>query len=718
MNELLLRGCTTDSLLGYLKALGILRIIGTQLDREVRGLWRNESFVLRTVVDRSSLEQFFNERYAPTPVLNPWNKSAGFDGKAGDRPSALLDRVRGMHGERWKPIQSVLKTLDGLDVPAMRERMVKDDLIRYLRSALPDEGLPWLDAVVAVTNTKRSYSWLMGSGGNDGRLDFSVNFIERLLEITGDSKVADASALLRDALDGTADARALDGAAIGQFSLRHAGGANASSGFDAKSLVNPWEFVLVVEGAMLFSGGLVKRSSMEADPAFPFAFKSSPAGYASASRDEETRAEIWLPTWRGAASLGAVTKVFRDGRMDAPSDIGAKNAVSKLRTAGSGAEAAEAVLTRGADAGIEKFSRIVIAKRNGLAYGALYAGRVTAGADAVIRGISLGARRWVERVRWKGLEEPKVLDGLRSFDEALFAYARTRINDAPLRARALQDVIVALAAIDNACSRVREMRPLEFLPASLYQILDDDRSVEHRIARALAGLGGADLEFRLRFQIAPVRLDEKKRLVYDLKPHGSWIPVDARRSLGALYRQRVRMAGKGERSTLLSSSPASLDDAVAVLSGHVGGASWPHIARLVEAYAIVEPRSEPACRRSFDAEPIPAAFAVVRLALDHFVTLDERIIELLIARRGSEAVRLAAQRLRVLDDLPSNPREVGDTMIEDPIAFLAALAIPTTQEPPAYRALLEAALCSKVKGSESAQYLTHLNDAWKKQKGE
>ena len=50
-----------------------------------------------------------------------------------------------------------------------------------------------------------------------------------------------------------------DRAPIGQFFPGAAGGANATSGFDAASAVNPWDFVLMIEGALLFAATSVKR---------------------------------------------------------------------------------------------------------------------------------------------------------------------------------------------------------------------------------------------------------------------------------------------------------------------------------------------------------------------------------------------------------------------------------------------------------------------------
>lgn len=57
-NEILLAGCTPTPLANYLKALGVLRLLSVR-DPDVRGFWRGDRFVLRTVLDRAAIEHFF-----------------------------------------------------------------------------------------------------------------------------------------------------------------------------------------------------------------------------------------------------------------------------------------------------------------------------------------------------------------------------------------------------------------------------------------------------------------------------------------------------------------------------------------------------------------------------------------------------------------------------------------------------------------------------------
>jgi CRISPR-associated protein Csx17 len=56
-------------LAGYLKALGVFRLVAEQADTEARGFWRDERFVLRTRLSEHDLIQFFVDSYRPTPVV-------------------------------------------------------------------------------------------------------------------------------------------------------------------------------------------------------------------------------------------------------------------------------------------------------------------------------------------------------------------------------------------------------------------------------------------------------------------------------------------------------------------------------------------------------------------------------------------------------------------------------------------------------------------------
>src|SRR5690606_31182106 len=115
-------------------------------------------------------------------------------------------------------------------------------LLSELRGELSDDALDWLDAVVLLTDKRPKYPPLLGTGGNDGRLDFTNNFMQRLVAVidpdTGRARKG-ATELLRLALFAEMQP-GIPSASIGQFAPGMAGGPNQTAGFAAKAFVNPW----------------------------------------------------------------------------------------------------------------------------------------------------------------------------------------------------------------------------------------------------------------------------------------------------------------------------------------------------------------------------------------------------------------------------------------------------------------------------------------------
>jgi CRISPR-associated protein Csx17 len=134
-------------------------------------------------------------------------------------------------------------------------------------------------------------------------------------------------------------------APVGQFLPGTAGGANATSGFDAASAVNPWDFILMIEGALLFASASVKRleSAETGVLVYPFCVRQAGVGYASATSSDESasRAEMWLPIWtQRAVTASELSTIFSEGR----SQVGA-------RAARNGVDFARAVVGLGVDRG-------------------------------------------------------------------------------------------------------------------------------------------------------------------------------------------------------------------------------------------------------------------------------------------------------------------------------------------------------------------------------
>lgn len=179
---LCLQGCAPIPLASYLKALGILRLVAEQADPAARGCWRDDAFVLHTGLDSESLQRFFLEDYVPTPVIAPWNGGSGFH--PGDNQSGIGPIEQGT-ASRLEPyrraIQSSRAILAQHHADTEGESDAKALLLTRLRAQLDDDALAWLDAVYLLTEEKPKYPPLLGTGGNDGRLDFTNNFMQRLV---------------------------------------------------------------------------------------------------------------------------------------------------------------------------------------------------------------------------------------------------------------------------------------------------------------------------------------------------------------------------------------------------------------------------------------------------------------------------------------------------------------------------------------------------------
>ena len=80
-----LRGCAPEPLMAYLKALGIFRLVTKQQDEDARAWWQNDTFTLKSTLNRDALVEFFLEEYKPTPIVSPWNNRFRTGVMSGDK---------------------------------------------------------------------------------------------------------------------------------------------------------------------------------------------------------------------------------------------------------------------------------------------------------------------------------------------------------------------------------------------------------------------------------------------------------------------------------------------------------------------------------------------------------------------------------------------------------------------------------------------------------
>lgn len=495
-----LSGCTPTPLASYLKALGVLRLLSSApnsvdrqaVDPQVRGWWANEQFHLMTTLNRDALLTFFLEKYAPSPIIAPWNGGSGFyskDNKEGFEP--LSSEIVAKRFEIIScSIRSASQIIKRVGLTKKPDGSAKVKLLELLRSEMPDTALDWIDAALVLAGKKAKYPQLLGTGGNDGRLDFTNNFMQRLVakgglfDASSGAPSEDAAKLLLSSLFDvrTGGLRPL---VVGQFAPGPAGGPNASTGFGRAGNVNPWDFVLMLEGSVAFSGSATRRhqSTSAFGASFPFTVRAVGAGGGSVGVEDEqnARAEFWAPLWSKPTRFLEVNALLSEGR-----------AVLNGRTVRDGLDFARAVTGLGTSRGFSQFERFGFFMRSGKAYFATPISRAATERSTGSRLLAdLDTGGWLDRVRQVGRQKEEsaaARNAIKQLEDALFELVAPSISSIRI-----ERVLVAIGRVAAWLAVSPKGRDTVGMPppmlSSAWVQEGDDGSAEFRVAAALAGLG-------------------------------------------------------------------------------------------------------------------------------------------------------------------------------------------------------------------------------------
>lgn len=548
--EHVLEGCAPVPLAGYLKALGVFRLVAEQKDAGARGFWRNERFVLKTRLSKDELIGFFVEEYQPSPIISPWNGRAGFlegeddEGEESTRGGAELIRAYEAASDRFHNLRDAaamyknvasIRSLDRARAEAKplqekkrkkqplsdteREKLkllekeikrIRGSVVSNLRSDAPDDAVDWFDACrrAGMDNAPMP---LLGAGGVDGSRDFGMNFGESLgslFDLSSGGARADAAEVFEAALFSDALLSAHKGN-VGQYDPA-AVGENTSTGFQGEQPYNPADLVLLLEGAMLFYGASTRRleNATAMGTSFPFTVKALTAGSgATNAADDSGFAEFWAPLWSRSVTLGELRAFLTEGR-----------AAIEDKTARDGLQFAIAVHGLGLARGVSEFQRYGLLQREPRKpRKATPLGRVRVRENPRASLVAeLNRSGWLNRLREAvGGDDGSM--GLRAsarkLDNALFLMTA---DESP---EAVQQALIAIGETVLACASRPKLRksdkknaepplsPPPFLSAEWTKAADDG-SHEFALAVALASLDAAttDESFCMPFRrhLAPL----------------------------------------------------------------------------------------------------------------------------------------------------------------------------------------------------------------------
>ncbi|MBI4661862.1 MAG: type I-U CRISPR-associated protein Csx17 [Verrucomicrobia bacterium] len=426
MPVLTLHGCPPEPLGNYLKALGVFRLVAEQLDSTAVGWWQDGLFLLNMSAtaaysdDKGNalplaagdqgakewLSRWFRTRCEYSAFVAPWLKNTMWrpggarSSDAAGRATQILSSQTSCFSRIKRGFQSLGYTLGFeceaddheawlkalaesgclrewskiLDSEGSGESLLKEkaavrlEIVRRLRNhATEPTLLLWLD--VAGFETRSSHqaelNWfpLFEKGGQSGNSNYLENLEAHLIDCLLSSDPELCADRLRAALfaaqSNNVRAKALCGLFFPANRARYNMGQCAEW---TNTWVNPWDFILLLEGALAWAGSVTRHhGAARKEVAFPFYARATLGGHFSAGVNESGSAEkdvhsgeVWCPVWTRPAGYSEVMRLFSEGRMQ----LGKKQARNAT-------DFACAVARLGHERGIGAFKRFGLIRRVG-----------------------------------------------------------------------------------------------------------------------------------------------------------------------------------------------------------------------------------------------------------------------------------------------------------------------------------------------------------------
>lgn len=711
MNTLILKGCTPEPLMSYLKALGVLRIITEQIAPNVRGCWRDGAFVIDSGLTKEEFANFFLSKYKPTPVIVPWSGDHFFKVSPNAKfvptnktptASKIIEAFLSTSSDRLSEYRIALNcaltslTICGISNKSdMENKELKRSYISALRNVSLESVIDWIDTCAVLTADKASFSTLLGSGGgSDGHTHFSDNFMQNLWEVLPEfesqrKKPKDSSQpLIENALWGSNTSELVPNRTSSLYDAGASGGANAGQGFERNSLTNPWNFILCLEGTLLFAGAISRRQAGRGKgrAAFPFQVRLTTTNLDSSSEKETSGKEIWLPIWERWATHAEICTLFTEGRVSIES-----------KSAERGVDIARAATSLGIDRGIKSFQRYAIVK--GRIGGENYNTSAYMGCfdvnDRTSVNILCEIDPWLDRFRPAAADDktpPRFKSTLRRIETAIFSFCKYGGNSR------FADILCALGQAEKELAngenfrKDKYLRPLAGLsPAWLDAAYDG--SPEFEIAMSLAGIYDALYKIGpLRANLEPVKTGKNKQGgINAIWTEGGrevvWNSADLCRNLAAVLERRIMDGERAgcDRLPLSCRRTSSLDAIAAFIAGATDDR---RIEELLWGMVLIDYYKDyPILKRcAIDAPPLPRSYALLKLLFipGSLTTQNENvevrpemaILPLLRAKRVDDACQIASRRLRASGFILQANQTLQHWHTPEPARLAAALLIP------------------------------------------
>ncbi len=707
-----LDGTSENSMIHYLKALGILKILNEQVDADATGMWIDKRFVINSdVVGEESLVDFFADSYTPTPIVSPWNRGSGFYNTG----RGNLQKIKNTTEPRLEKYRQVIKQSEdklneifGSQDPSMRAEELKGErngvsikrmLVVELHNSLPDEVIHWIDSAVMARSDSSTLEMapILVSGGNDGKFECSNNYMRAVVECVSTTEREVRKKMMRDALFGEEFAYDTKIESVGHL---HPGAyQDQSSSASGEKFVRtkPWDLMLAMEGITLMAGSVSKRSTKRGGKAaFPFSVEASWGGYSTASGTEavlngkkELNDEVWLPIWDNPATIHDVRMLFRNGLAEMGST-----------TPNNGVEFGIAVLNLGREIGVSAFQRFSILKRRGKDHFSCHVGKIFVTNDQRTE-LLLDLYGWIADIRLRRKLPPSVVGRLDRLDDAIFDFCSRPHKET------LQKVLIAVGKLELQIGRSRLhkslkcVEPIKMISCGwIKECEPGTSSPEFRIALALASI-------QEPFESAPNKSCLMRENVEDVKNEGGPGPRwrDERRAaigrgdlindmMAILHRRHVDGSIAGNNHVPLSSKIcATTNDIRLFLGGHL---DCDLIRDLMIPLTFVDYSGVDAgiIHEQYDwtcTEPLPAAYTIIKsnfLPAENYsetsacgikpVVFKPSIISTLKAGQVEKACDTARQRLRAAGydiDNPMRDSYYGHAPVEAQ-RLLASMLIP------------------------------------------